>query len=365
MVIASVTTVVANQHLPGHRICTSHDPGTMIRWMTVQATLALLAIPTGVAAAREVSPPSPVVRQSLDDAWWTGPMLANTAATAPPGHFLIEPYLYDVIGEGRYDGAGVRRGAARSDGFGSSTFVVYGVADRVAIGLIPAAGFNTVNGGRSSAGPGLGDAGLLAQYGLTRVQAGSWMPTTAVNVQENFPTGRYDRLGNRPSDGFGSGAFTTTLSFYSQTYFWLPNGRILRMRFDVSQAFSSSAHVEDASVYGTAAGFRGSAMPGSSLFVDAAWEYSLARSWVLASDVFYRHGGNTRVTGSNLPDANGGQNALRIQLDSGTSDAFGLAPAIEYSWRADLGVLLGVRVIAAGRNTAATDTPAVAINYVR
>ncbi len=337
----------------------------MTRWRAVQATVALMAMTTGLAQAREVSPSAPVVRQSLDDAWWTGPMVANTAATAPPGHFLIEPYFYDVIGVGRYDGAGARRSAPRIDGFGSSTFVVYGLVDRVAVGLIPAAGFNMVSGGPSSAGPGLGDAALLVQYGLTRFHPGSWLPATAVNVQENFPTGRYDRLGNRPGDGFGSGASTTTLSFYSQTYFWLPNGRILRMRFDVSQGFSSSAHVEDASVYGTAAGFRGSARPGSSLFVDAAWEYSLTRSWVLASDVIYRHGGNTRVAGTNLLEPNGAQNAPAIQLDFGSSDTFGLAPAIESNWRADLGVLLGVRVIAAGRNTAATITPALAINYVR
>jgi hypothetical protein len=337
----------------------------MIRWRAVQATVALLAMTAGLARAAEVLPPSPVARQSLDDAWWTGPMLANTAAIAAPGHFLIEPYVFDVIGVGSFDGAGVRRAAPRTDGFGSLTYVVYGVADRVAVGVIPAAGFNTVRGGPSSAGPGLTDTSLLAQYGLTRFHEGSWMPATAVNVEETLPTGRYDRLGDRPSDGFGSGAFTTTLSFYSQTYLWLPNGRILRLRLDVSQAFSSGVHVEDASVYGTAAGFRGTARPGSSLVVDAAGEYSLTRSWVLASDVFYRHGGNTRVTGIDSPEANGIQTAHDVQLDSGPSDAFGLAPAIEYSWRPDLGVLLGVRVIAAGRSTAATITPAVAINYVR
>ena len=35
----------------------------------------------------------PVVRQSRDDAWWTGPMLANSAETLPKGHFLVESYL--------------------------------------------------------------------------------------------------------------------------------------------------------------------------------------------------------------------------------------------------------------------------------
>jgi hypothetical protein len=333
--------------------------------LAMPALLAMLQLATGLAEAGEVSPPPPVVRQSLDDAWWTGPMLANTAATAAPGHFLIEPYFYDVIEAGRFDGAGARRSAARANGFGTLTYVVYGLADRLSVGLIPSAGFNTVSGGPSSAGPGLTDTSLLAQYGLTRFHPGSWMPATAVNVQETFPTGRYDRLGGRASDGFGSGAYTTQLSFYSQTYLWLPNGRILRMRLNLSQAFSSNVHVEDASVYGTAAGFRGSARPGSSFTVDAAWEYSLTRSWVLASDVFYRRGANTRVTGTNLLDANGAQPAPGIRLDSGSSDTFGVAPAIEYNWRPDLGVLLGARVVAAGRNTAATISPALAINYVR
>src|ERR1700720_1684666 len=172
----------------------------MIRWRAVQMTVAVLAMTAGLAPlarAAEVLPPAPVVRQSLEDAWWTGPMLANTAAIAAPGHFLIEPYVFDVIGVGRYDGAGARRTAARADGFGSLTYVVYGLADRVAVGMIPTAGFNTVRGGPSSAAPGLTDNSLLAQYGLTRFHEGSWMPATAVNVQETLPTGRYDRLGNR------------------------------------------------------------------------------------------------------------------------------------------------------------------------
>ena len=58
---------------------------------------------TALASAQESQSPPFVPRQSLDDAWWTGPMLAPSAATLPRGHFLIEPYLYDVIVVGHYD----------------------------------------------------------------------------------------------------------------------------------------------------------------------------------------------------------------------------------------------------------------------
>jgi hypothetical protein len=277
-------------------------------------------------------------------------MLAPSAATLRRGHFLVEPYLYDVI-------------AAHSNGFGSLTYVSFGLADRVTVGLIPTAGFNKVSNGPSSSGPGLGDLTVQTQYRLTQFHVGSWIPTTSVAVQETLPTGKYDRLGNRPSDGLGSGAYTTTLALYSQTYFWLPNGRILRVRFNVSQSLSNHANVEDVSVYGTETGFRGRAKPGSSFLINASWEYSLTRRWVLALDATYRHNGNTRATGYQIRDPKTAQNSIR--LDSGSSEVFALAPAIEYSWKPNLGVLLGTRLIPASHNTHATITPAVAMNFVR
>jgi hypothetical protein len=337
----------------------------LIRFSSVQIrrTFIVLGLVATLAGAQEVHAPC-VARQSLDDAWWTGPMLAPSAATLPRGHFLIEPYVFDVVGQGRYDGDGVRRSAPHSNGFGSLTYMLYGLADKVTIGLIPTAGYNEVSNGGSSSGVRLGDVSVQAQYRLTQFHPGRWIPTTSLAVQETLPAGKYDRLGTRPSDGLGSGAYTTTLALYSQTYFWLPNGRILRMRFNVSQGISSSVSLKDASVYGTAAGFRGHAQPGSSSSVDGSWEYSLTRRWVLAFELTYRHDRNTRVTGYNIVGSQGVLNPPGIQLDSGSSDAFGVVPAIEYSWKPNLGVLLGARWIPAGRNTSATITPAVAINFV-
>lgn len=278
-------------------------------------------------------------------------MLAPSAATLPRGHFLIEPYLYDVI-------------SAHSHGFGSLTYVNYGLINRVTVGVIPTAGFTKVSNGPGSSGVGMGDLTLQTQYRFTKFREGSWIPTTSVAVQEGLPTGKYDRLDNRPSDGLGSGAYTTSVALYSQTYFWLPNGRILRVRFNVSEGFSNNVNVRDLSVYGTGAGFRGHAKPGSPFLADAAWEYSLTRSWVLALDATYRHAGNTRVTGYNIMDPSSVPNPPSIRLNSGSSDAFGFAPAIEYNWKPTLGVLLGARVIPASHNTHATITPAVAINFV-
>src|SRR5712691_5157033 len=235
------------------RPASNKEAWVMRRYVEVGALVVagLFVGTAGTEAQQEYSSPTSVVRQSLDDAWWTGPMLAPSAASLPRGHFLIEPNLYDVI-------------AAHSNGFGSLTYVNFGLTDRVTVGLIPTAGFNQVSKGSSSSGVGVGDLTLQTQYRLMKFHEDSWIPTTSIAVQETLPTGKYDRLGGRPSDGIGGGAYTTTLALYSQTYFWLPNGRILRMRFNASQGFSNNVNVADVSVYGTEAGLPGHAKRGSS-----------------------------------------------------------------------------------------------------
>lgn len=165
----------------------------------MQGTVALLAMMAGLASAQAPSPASSTIRQTLDDAWWNGPMLAPSAATLPRGHFLIEPYLYDLTMQSRFDSSGVRRSVPHSNGFGSLTYMLYELAYKVSVGLIPAAGYNEVSGGPSSAGVGLGDLTLQCQYRLSQFHEDHRIPTISITLQETFSTGKYDRLGDRPT----------------------------------------------------------------------------------------------------------------------------------------------------------------------
>lgn len=58
-------------------------------------------------------------------------------------YFLIGPYLCDVTTQGKYDRDGVRRSAPHADGFGSLTYMNYGLRNRLTVGLIPTFGYNT------------------------------------------------------------------------------------------------------------------------------------------------------------------------------------------------------------------------------
>jgi len=321
----------------------------VLRLFTVCTLLAL----SSAAAAQE---------ESRADAWWTGPMLAPNVATLPQGHALIESYVYDVMNDGRFDTHGTHEASTREHDLGSLTYMLYGVTDRVTAGMLPRFGYNQPAGAPGSSRPGVGDLTLQAGYGLTQFQDGCRVPATEVVLQETLPTGRYDRLA-RASDGFGAGAYTTALALYSQDYFWMPNGRILRARLDLTYAVSSSVAVHDQSVYGTASGFAGRAYPGDAFTADGAAEYSLTRNWVLALDAVYQHNASTRVSGR-LPAPFGVPAAGESQSQSGPSSSIGFAPAVEYNWSSRIGALLGVRIIGIGRNTAASVTPALALNMV-
>lgn len=322
----------------------------------------LLVLPSGPVAAEENQAAAPPPRQSLDDAWWTGPIIAAGAGTLPKGHALVEPYLFNVIRYGRYDREGDERSTSRVHSYGSLTYILYGVTDRFTVGLIPTFGYINVSDGRDSSSIQVGDVTLQGQYRLSQFRQGSSIPTISFVIQQTLPTGKYDRLGADVNDGLGTGAYTTMLALYSQYYFWMPNGRILRSRFNVSYALSGDADVEEVSVYGTGPGFRGTARPGDVFTINSAWEYSITREWVFAVDLLYQHDASTRLAGTQLDPATGGTE--RIQQNFGSAWRFGVAPAVEYNFTSRIGIIAGARWFALGRNTSATITPVVAVNMV-
>lgn len=193
---------------------------------------------------------------------------------------------------------------------------------------------------------------------IDRYRPGGGLPALAAVVLESLPVGRHDGLDRRPNDGFGTGA-CATVGLNAQTNFWMPGGRILRTRLNMSYAVSISAHVHDRdrSVYGTPAGFRGRARPSDILTADLGLEYSFSLRCALALDLGCKRDGSIRVTGATEVTGAG------WRIASGSIEAMIVAPAIEYNLNARLGVIFGTRIVAVGRNTSATVAPVMAINY--
>jgi hypothetical protein len=330
----------------------------MVRSSALLFSVLALIDARAVPAEEPAQPPG--LRQSLDDAWWTGPLLAASPATLPQGHVLVEPYLYDAIVDRQFDDSGARREIARQRDYGSLTYLLYGLTDSTTIGLIPRFGYNNPGQGSSV---GVGDMTAQVSYRLSRFLDQGWLPAMALVISETFPTGKYDRLSDA-NDGIGEGSYTTTLALYGQYYLWMPNGRILRTRINLSEAWSRRVGVEDASVFGTLQGFRGRAFPGNSFTFDSAWEYSVTRNWVAALDIAYTNSGFTRIVGEYPSPPSGGMMPAHVDFRTGSSTSISLAPAIEYNWTSTVGIIVGAKVVVAGHNTGAAVIPVAAINLV-
>ena len=274
---------------------------------------------------------------TMKEARWTGPLLASTAETLPRSHFYTEPYFFDGISGGRHNP-------------GSSGFYQYGLAGNWTVGVQP---FFSLGTRRDNRGAAIGDFKLLSQVRLSHFTAEHRVPSVALVTNLVVPTGKYDHLGALKS-GHGSGSFAPELGVNVQHYFLLKNGRLLRARINVLKDFPLRTHVTGRSVYGTGPGFRGHARPGSKTSVILGAEYSVTKEWVVAFDVERDQWGRTKVSGRNA------DGSLVEQISRRSWDV-GFAPAVEYNWSERAGAIFGLWIVPKGHNTAASVTPAVAI----
>lgn len=298
-------------------------------------------------------------RQAMSDALFTGPLVAPNATSLPAGHWNIEPYVLDSIQYAEFDDDWNRHDIDDSHAYRSVTLLEYGFTDRLTVALLPSFGYNVADHGPDSSGVQLGDTTLRFQYMVHAFAEGGWLPTVALAYAQGFPTGKYDGLSGHVADGLGSGVLSSTFGLFTQDYFWMPNGHILRTRLNFTYTMADAdAAVEGVSVYGTPAGFNGRIDTGDSYSANLAFEYSLTRHWAPAIDIVYSHNDGSAIRGTQSAD--GLVTALRSR--SGSSESLSVAPAMEYNWNGHYGVIVGAEVVAAGRNTAATVTPQAALN---
>ncbi len=316
-------------------------------WRHRIPVLALAAIVAGGAHADS--------GHAQQEARFTGP-LVSPAPPLPKGLFNIEPYLIQTRVVGQYDAQGHRRDVDDvADDWRLTVPMTYGVTDRLTLGATVNAVFAPDDGAQRHLTA--GDTTLTA-YWLLAMGQGDHTPSLTLAAYHNLTSGQHDRLDQRRlASATGSGAASTTLSLIGQSYF-LP-GRNLRGRAGLSWRLpGAQAGIHGESGYGTTAGFEGHAELGSAAQANIGLEYSLNRTWVLASDIVYEQERSTRLRG-HLETTDG---TIAVASDSPASWRVSLAPAVEYHWTDNTGMILGAFVSVDGRNSAAVVSPQMAVN---
>lgn len=330
-----------------------------MKYSGIKAAALCAGVVLGGVQAAGTAMAADTARQPMSDALFTGPLVAPNATSLPKGHWDIEPYVLDGIQHGSFDNNWNSHNTPNTHALRSVTLLEYGLTDRLLVALLPQFGYNIVEHGADSHGVQLGDTKLRFQYMLHAFQQGSWIPTTAIAFSQVFPTGKYDGLGDHPADGLGSGLMTSTFGLFTQDYFWMPNGRILRSRLDLTYTIpDDDASVDGVSVYGTGKGFNGKIDTGNTFTADLAFEYSMTRHWAPAIDIIYSHSGGASVKGTRASNGL----VTTVHSRSSGSDVVDVAPAIEYLWNSHYGVIVGADWVVAGRNTGDSVTPQAALN---
>jgi hypothetical protein len=292
------------------------------------------------------------------EANFTGPLVTPAVNAMPAGMVNIEPYLVHTNTRGSYDNVGDRReGKPMVRQWQIALPMTYALTDTHSVQVILNAA-RTSGAGQHSDGLRMGDTTVRVQQRLKGPNADGTGLVLGLALAQRLPTGRYHRLDTNPLNGTGNGAMRTTFAFGAQSLYWLDGGRAIRWRGQLAWSPSPGrVRVRDSSVYGTDSGFRGFARLGQAWNASVAAEYAINPRWVLVGEAIWNRASAIDVTGTT---ADASHDARRLA----PSQEFSLAPAVEYHFTPNTGLIAGVQFTVAGRNTADYVAPQVALNMV-
>lgn len=277
--------------------------------------------------------------------WYTGPLLTPGASNMPQGWGNIQPYLYVTDNYAHFDS---KRHSHRLDSslvsLNPTVSLQFGVTKTMDITL---AMQGLANWQHHQHGGGFGDTGVTVGFPIY-VQT-VHVPGIRFCVKETFPTGKYEHLN---SNGFNLSS--TGMGSY-QTQFSLSLAKILRwssqhpMNFRMAFSYNipTPVKVHGFNTYGGGYRTHAKVHPGNTFSADAALEISLTQRWVVASDIVYTATNQTTYSGHPGTTASGDP----ASLGGGYNDNLSLAPAVEYNWNENLGMLGGVWFSVYGRNS--------------
>lgn len=294
-------------------------------------------------------------RQSLNDFWVTGSLYSSTAATLPAGSAFFEPYWWNVMSYGAYSAKGQHQAGPVVNHVRSFNPFYYGLTSNLMVGVKATFGYNSSRAFAPSGGVHVGDVALKMQYRIWHPPKESSWPTVSLDFQETIPVERIDHL-SESANPIGSGVFSEQLSVFAQSYMWLPNGRVDRLRLNYSYVVPTGRHLKGRSVYGTLPGFDGHVSVGQGSVFNLSNEYSITKHWVFATDFIVSQSDAVRVHGWSK---GGGL----FQDNAPASYSLMIAPALEYNITGMVGVIAGAGITFQGRNAAASVTPMMAVNW--
>jgi hypothetical protein len=288
--------------------------------------------------------------------WLTGPLLGRSAYTVQPPHWNVQPYLYLTVYTGGYTSNWksysisnyystilqfqIKRGLVNGLDFQFNPQVIYNEKER--------RGYCRIGDLPISFGIRLLDSKLEDRW-----------PALKLTLRGNIPLGKYQHLNPRKlgTDSIGVGSWLPTVNLHLGKLWRIYGFHYLDMRLIFGYQMGTPVRVKGYNAYGGVSNTRGVIYPGNLFSVDWAVQYNFRRRWAFACDVLYQHGNRTRFSGNP-----GSTHGIKAARGSPSSEQFSLAPAIEYNWSQNIGLIGGVWFTFAGRNSFRTTSGVLSLN---
>ena len=319
--------------------------------------MGLFSVGPCLSAHAQQASETSIEQQTVSNQWFTGSLVSPSPALPVAGLVAIEPYDIVTLNTGSYDARGNHHGGSNNPRSNTElSLLEYSITKRLSIETIPV-GTYAWNSKTTSHGEEIADLPVDLKYRVLDQNTVTGAPSVTFDLGMEFPTGPHDQLATG-LDGAGGGSFNLRQGITLQSLFDTWGNHPLRIRvWEQFQLPLTHPSVKDVSVYGTGAGFNGTAHPGDQWAAGISPEYAINQRWLLATDIVYSYADGSRVRGE---DAFGGN----VNFSSGSSKNWSFAPAVEYNWSWQYGVIAGVQYTLAGHNTSSYVAPQIALNMV-
>jgi hypothetical protein len=293
--------------------------------------------------------------------WLTGPLIAASAHVLPAGHYNIEPYLAASVETGFYGNDWKKNS---TDHFISQTtqiFAQFGLTKWMDFQLAPSVSWNYTD---HAAHWVVGDLPLVFDFQLyEEPESIPWVPALKLVIRETVPIGKYRNLDPKKSltDAGGAGSWVTAIGIVAGRLVPISGVYNFNYRVNIFYGIPAPVHLKGFNVYGGGRGANARLFPSQTLWIDWGLELSLSQNWALALDILNVWGSATHYSGSPGVLADGS----KAFLGNGPSFQCSLAPAIEYNWSANFGMIAGGWFTVTGKNSLAFYNGIIALNYYR
>lgn len=277
--------------------------------------------------------------------WYTGPLVTPAAGMMPPGSGNVQPYLFFNTAYAAFNEERKSIPLPHNSYFLQLAQLTFsGITDTVDC---IATTTGTVNWQDHHTGGGFND--LAVTIGFLIHTETLYIPQFKFTIAETFPTGKYQNLSlnGLGLNSTGDGTYQTQFGLVIGKVIWWTYPHPINSRLFIGYNISTTTHVENFNTFGGGFHTRGVVRPGNTLTVDLGLEYSLTQRWVLALDTVYVAQNRTKFHGTPgiLPSG------LPASVGAPYNDNLSLAPAIEYNWNENLGIIWGVQFSVYGRSS--------------